>query len=38
MILRAYSIQGIDTVSAGYMFLAQMRRAVCFSSLAAEDI
>lgn len=38
VILRAYSIQGIDTISAGNMFLTQMRRAMCFLGLVAEDI
>ena len=38
MILRAYSIQGIDTVSTGEMFLTQMRRAVCYFSLVAKDV
>ncbi len=38
MILRAYSIQSIDTVSARKMFLTQMRRAVCYFGLMAKDV
>lgn len=38
VILRAYSIQYVDTISARNMFLTQMRRAMCFLGLVAEGI